>query len=50
MPILGASAAVLSCVIAFATLFPDREITLLVFFVLAGHAQGEIHGADRHRI
>ncbi len=32
--VLGASAAVLSCVIAFATLFPDREITLLVFFVL----------------
>ena len=31
---LGASAAVLGCVIAFATLFPDREITLLVFFVL----------------
>jgi membrane associated rhomboid family serine protease len=32
--LLGASAAVLGCVIAFATLFPDREITLLVFFVL----------------
>lgn len=32
--LLGASAAVLACVIAFATLFPDREITLLVFFVL----------------
>ena len=31
---LGASAAVLGCVIAFATLFPDREITLLVFFIL----------------
>jgi len=32
--VLGASAAVLGCVIAFATLFPDREITLLIFFVL----------------
>jgi membrane associated rhomboid family serine protease len=32
--LLGASAAVLACVIAFATLFPDREVTLLVFFVL----------------
>lgn len=32
--VLGASGAVLACVIAFATLFPDREITLLVFFVL----------------
>ena len=34
LPVLGASAAVLGCVIAFATLFPDREVTLLVFFVL----------------
>jgi membrane associated rhomboid family serine protease len=34
VPVLGASAAVLACVIAFATLFPDREITLLVFFVI----------------
>jgi hypothetical protein len=34
VPVLGASAAVLGCVIAFATLFPDREVTLLVFFVL----------------
>jgi hypothetical protein len=32
--VIGASAAVLGCVIAFATLFPDREITLLVFFIL----------------
>ena len=32
--VIGASAAVLGCVIAFATLFPNREITLLVFFVL----------------
>jgi membrane associated rhomboid family serine protease len=32
--LLGASAAVLGCVIAFATLFPEREVTLLVFFVL----------------
>lgn len=32
--LLGASAGVLACVIAFATLFPDREITFLVFFVL----------------
>ena len=32
--VLGASAAVLACVIAFATLFPDREVTLLVFFIL----------------
>jgi membrane associated rhomboid family serine protease len=33
-PVVGASAAVLGCVVAFATLFPEREITLLVFFVL----------------
>jgi membrane associated rhomboid family serine protease len=32
--VIGASGAVLACVIAFATLFPDREITLLLFFVL----------------
>jgi rhomboid family protein len=32
--VIGASAAVLGCVIAFATLFPERDITLLVFFVL----------------
>jgi membrane associated rhomboid family serine protease len=31
---IGASAAVLGCVIAFATLFPDREVTLLLFFIL----------------
>lgn len=31
---VGASAAVLGCVIAFATLFPDREVTLLLFFIL----------------
>ena len=34
VPVLGASAAVLGCIIAFATLFPNREVTLLVFFVL----------------
>lgn len=34
VPVLGASAGVLACVIAFATLFPNREVTLLVFFVL----------------
>ena len=33
-PVLGASGAVLACVIAFATLFPEREVTLLVFFIL----------------
>ncbi len=32
--VVGASAGVLACVVAFATLFPDREITLLVFFIL----------------
>ena len=32
-PLVGASAAVLGCVIAFATLFPERELTFLVFFV-----------------
>jgi membrane associated rhomboid family serine protease len=32
--VLGASAAVLACVIAFATLFPEREITLLLFFII----------------
>ncbi|HXI83320.1 MAG TPA: rhomboid family intramembrane serine protease [Verrucomicrobiae bacterium] len=31
---IGASAAVLGCVVAFATLFPDRELTLLLFFIL----------------
>lgn len=34
VPVIGASAAVLGCVVAFATLFPEREVTLLVFFVL----------------
>ena len=33
-PLVGASAAVMACLIAFATLFPDREITFLIFFVL----------------
>lgn len=32
--LMGASAAVLGCVIAFATLFPDRRITLFLFFVV----------------
>ena len=32
-PLVGASAAVLGCVIAFATLFPERELTFLLFFV-----------------
>jgi len=32
--VLGASAAVLACIVAFATLFPEREITLLLFFVI----------------
>ncbi len=32
--LIGASAGVLGCVIAFATLFPERELTLLLFFVL----------------
>ena len=31
---IGASAGVLGCVVAFATLFPDRDVTLLVFFIL----------------
>ena len=31
---IGASAGVLGCVVAFATLFPDREVTLLLFFIL----------------
>jgi membrane associated rhomboid family serine protease len=34
VPVLGASAAVLACVIAFATLFPERELTLLLFFII----------------
>ncbi len=34
IPVVGASAGVLACVIAFATMFPDREVTLLVFFIL----------------
>ena len=33
-PVLGASAAALACVIAFATMFPDREVTLLIFFII----------------
>ncbi|MCG3150589.1 MAG: hypothetical protein PCFJNLEI_04076 [Verrucomicrobiae bacterium] len=33
-PLVGASAAVLGCVIAFATLFPERELTFLIFFVV----------------
>ena len=33
-PVLGASAAVLACVIAFVTMFPDREVTLLIFFII----------------
>lgn len=33
-PVLGASGAVLACVIAFATLFPDRQLTILLFFVI----------------
>lgn len=32
--VLGASGAILSVVIAFATLFPERPITILVFFIL----------------
>jgi len=32
--VVGASAAVLACVIAFATLFPDREITFLLWFII----------------
>jgi membrane associated rhomboid family serine protease len=31
---IGASAAVLGCVVAYATLFPDREVSLLLFFIL----------------
>jgi len=34
IPVIGASAGVLGCVIAFATLFPEREVTLLLFFIL----------------
>jgi membrane associated rhomboid family serine protease len=34
VPVLGASAAVLGCVVAFATMFPDREVTLLLFFII----------------
>jgi len=32
--VIGASAAVLACVIAFATLFPERQITLLLFYFI----------------
>ncbi len=32
--VLGASAAILGCVIAFATLFPEREITFLLWFII----------------
>jgi membrane associated rhomboid family serine protease len=31
---IGASAAVLGCVVAYATLFPDREVAFLLFFIL----------------
>jgi membrane associated rhomboid family serine protease len=34
IPMLGASGAVFGVLIAFAMLFPERQITLLVFFVL----------------
>ncbi len=34
IPVVGASAAVLACVIAFATLFPDRQITFLLWFII----------------
>ena len=32
--VIGASAAVLACILAFATLFPERELTLLLFFFI----------------
>jgi len=32
--LVGASAAVIGCVIAFATLFPERDVTLLIFFII----------------
>jgi len=32
--VIGASAAVLAVVIAFATLFPDRELTFLLWFII----------------
>ena len=32
--VIGASAAVLGCVIAFATLFPERDLTMLIFFII----------------
>ncbi len=34
VPVVGASAGVLACVIAFATLFPDRELTFLLWFII----------------
>ena len=34
VPVVGASAGVFGLVAAFATLFPDRQLTLLVFFVI----------------
>ena len=34
VPVIGASGAVLACVVAFATLFPEREVTFLLFFIV----------------
>ena len=34
IPTIGASGAVLGVLTAFAMMFPDREITLLLFFIL----------------
>lgn len=40
-PVLGASGAIYGVLVAFAVLFPEREITLLLFFVLPIHLKAK---------
>ncbi len=40
-PVLGASGAIYGVLVAFAVLFPEREITLLLFFILPVHLKAK---------
>jgi membrane associated rhomboid family serine protease len=40
-PVLGASGAIYGILVAFAVLFPEREITLLLFFVIPIHLKAK---------
>lgn len=40
-PVLGASGAIYGVLVAFALLYPEREITLLLFFVLPVHLKAK---------